>query len=77
MRDMLTLFEVKGVLDHHGDRNVRSTLDFLVKFHGYDEEHNLWLTYHELRVNMHLHAYLIQNCIRSLIPPKFRENYRI
>jgi transposase InsO family protein len=77
MRDVLTLFEVEAVLEHHGDRNVRSTLDFLVKFHGYDEEHNLWLPYHELRDNRHLHAYLIQNRMRSLIPPKFRDNYRV
>ena len=77
MRDVLTLFEVEAVLEHHGDRNVRSTLDFLVKFHGFDEEHNLWLPYHELRDNRHLHAYLIQNRMRSLIPPKFRDNYRV
>ena len=46
--------------NHHGDRNVRSTLDFLVKFRGYDEVHNLWLPYHELSDNRHLHAYLIR-----------------
>ena len=77
MRDVLTLFEVEAVLYHHGDRNVRSTIEFQVNFCGYDEEHNLWLPWHELRDNRHLHAYLIQSRMRSLIPPKLRENYRV
>jgi hypothetical protein len=77
MRDVLTLFEVEAVLDHSGDGRLRSQMDFLVKFTGYDEEYNLWLPYHELRDNRHLHAYLIQKRMRSLIPPRFRENYRV
>ena len=77
MRDVLTLFEVEAVLDHSGDGRLRSQMDFLVKFRGYDEEYNLWLPYHELRDNRHLHAYLIQKRMRSLIPPRFRENYRV
>ena len=77
MRDVLTLFEVEAVIDHSGNGRFRSEMDFLVKFRGYDEEHNLWLPYHELRDNRHLHAYLIQKRMRSLIPQKFRENYRV
>jgi hypothetical protein len=77
MRDVLTLFEVEAVIDHSGDVKLRSQMDFLVKFQGYDEEHNLWLPYHELRDNRHLHTYLIQKRMRSLIPQKFRENYRV
>ena len=77
MRDVLTLFEVEAVIDHSGSGRLRSEMDFLVKFQGYDEEHNLWLPYHELRDNRHLHTYLIQKRMRSLIPQKFRENYRV
>ena len=77
MRDVLTLFEVEAVLDHSGDGKLRSEMDFLVKFKGYDDEYNLWLPYSELRDNRHLHAYLIHRRMRSLIPPKFRDNYRV
>ena len=77
MLDVLTLFEVEEVLDHSGDRNLRSEMDFLVKFQGYDEEYNLWLPYHELRDNRQLHEYLIRKRMRSLIPPRFREIYRV
>ena len=77
MRDVLTLFEVEAVLDHRGHKKLRSEMDFLEKFQGYVEEYNLWLPYHELRDNRHLHEYLIQKRMRSLIPPKFRENYRV
>jgi hypothetical protein len=77
MRDVLTLFEVEAVLDHSGDGKLRSGMDFLVKFRGYDEEYNLWLPYSELRDNRHLHEYLIRKRMKSLIPPKFRENYRV
>jgi hypothetical protein len=40
MRDVLTLFEVEAVLDHSGDGKLRSGMDFLGKFRGYDEEYN-------------------------------------
>ena len=76
MRDVLTLFEVEAVLDHSGDGKLRSGMDFLVKFRGYDEEYNLWLPYSEQRDNRHLQEYLIRKRMRSLVPPKFRKNYR-
>jgi hypothetical protein len=77
MRDVLTLFDIEEVLDHSGDGKLRSQMDFLVKFQEYEEEYNLWLPYHELRDNRHLHEYLIRKRMRSLIPQKFRENYRV
>ena len=77
MRDVLTLFQIEAVVDRNGDGKLLSQMDFLVKFQGYDEEHNLWLPYSELRDNRNLHAYLIQKRMRSLIPQKFWENYRV
>ena len=41
-RDVFTSFVVEAVLQHSGDKTRRSTLDFLVKFAGYGDEHNLW-----------------------------------
>jgi len=36
-------FDVEAILDHRGDPNFRSTLQFLVSFTGYDETYNDWL----------------------------------
>jgi hypothetical protein len=36
MRDVLTLFDIEEVLDHSGDGKLRSQMDFLVKFQGYE-----------------------------------------
>ena len=67
-RDVLTSFLVERVLQHTGDKNKRSTLDFLVKFVGYDDEHNLWLPYSEMRDNEKCHEYLIANGLKHFIP---------
>ena len=37
-------FDVEAILDHRGDPNFRKTLQFLVKFTGYDETYNEWLS---------------------------------
>jgi hypothetical protein len=79
MRDVLTLFDVEAVLNHTGlppPRGKKSEMEFLVKFLGYDEEYNLWLPWAELRDNRALHQYLLNNRMRSLIPSKFRDEYR-
>ena len=67
-RDVLTSFVVDAVLQHAGDRTRRSTLDFLVSFLGYGEEHNLWLPYSEMRNNIKCHEYLRANGMANLIP---------
>ena len=67
-RDVLTSFVVECVLEHTGDKTKRSTLDFLVKFTGYGDEHNLWLPYSEMRDNIKCHEYLIANNMKNLVP---------
>ena len=37
-------FDVEEILDHRGDHHFRSTLQFLVKFTGYDDTYNDWLS---------------------------------
>ena len=77
LRDVLTLFEVDGILNHSGDKkSKRKELDFLVSFTGFTDEHNLWIPYSEIRDHELLHHYLIQNKMRNLIPDKFKERYR-
>ena len=61
-------FEVERILEHSGDVNKRSTLDFLVRWTGYSEEHDLWLPYSELRNNAVLHSYLTEKGLVKLIP---------
>ena len=57
-----------AVIQHTGDKTRRSTLDFLVSFLGYGEEHNLWLPYSEMRDNIKCHEYLRANGMTNLIP---------
>ena len=76
-RDIISLFDIEEILDHSGTKNDKSSeIDFLVKFVGYDNEHNLWLPYSELRDTSVLHTYLIRNKMKRLIPTKFRDQYR-
>jgi hypothetical protein len=37
-------FDVEAILEHRGDPNFRRTLQFLVKFTGYDDTYNEWLS---------------------------------
>ena len=72
-RDVTSTFEVKEVLEHTGDENKRSTLDFKVSWVGYDDTENMWLPYSELRDNSLLHTYLRLHGLARLIPTKFNE----
>ncbi len=77
LRDVLTLFEVDGILEHSGDKkSKRKELDLLVSFAGFTDEHNLWIPYSEIRDHELLHNYPIRNKMRNLIPDKFKEKYR-
>ena len=73
MRDILTMFEVENILQHNGNSRKRSEMEFLVKFAGYDDSHNLWLPYNEVRNHPRLHAYLTYHRMRNLIPHEFLE----
>ena len=71
MRDVLTMFEVENILQHNGNSRKRSDMEFLVKFTGYDNSHNLWLPYNEVRNHPRLHEYLTYHRMRNLIPHDF------
>jgi hypothetical protein len=75
-RDITSSFEVREILEHAGDIDKRSTLDFFVSWVGLEDTENLWLPYSELRDNSVLHDYLRLNGLEKLIPKKFGEPLR-
>jgi hypothetical protein len=74
-KDYLEFF-VESVLTHRGQPNRISTFQFLIKWLGYDESHNSYEPWENVREMEIIHLYLIQNNLRRLIPAKFQENYR-
>ena len=60
--------EVDSILSHVGDPKRKSSMDFLVKWTGYDDSENLWLPWSELRLNPKLHTYLREQNLEKLIP---------
>jgi len=61
-------FIIERVLEHTGDPKRKSSLDFLVKWLGYDDSHNLWIPWKEARLNAKVHEYLRNEGLERLIP---------
>jgi Chromo (CHRromatin Organisation MOdifier) domain len=70
-RDYMEFF-VKTIIDHRGNIERKTDLQFFVSWLGYDDRDNLWEPYSNLRDTGKLHDYSTQNNIRQLIPAKFR-----
>ena len=70
-KDYLEFF-VEKILDISGNINRNTTLEFLVKWTGYDDTHNLWVPYKDLRETEVLHQYLKKINLKHLIPKKFQ-----
>ena len=63
-------FYVEAVLDHepkHQPSRHRRDLVFLIKWLGYDDSHNSWEPWAELRANRVVHAYMRANTMASII----------
>ena len=73
-KDYLEFF-IETILTHRGDTKRLSTLEFKVKWLSYNESHNSWEPWANLREMEILHLYLIQKNLRQLIPSKFQQNY--
>jgi hypothetical protein len=65
-------FVVEAILDHRGDRNRSSQMEFLVKWQGYEIKYDSWEPYENLRDTDQLIAYLKANRMRSLVPTKHK-----
>ena len=63
---------IERILEHSGDRNRRSTLQFKVRWLGFSPEHDTWEPYKYLRDTEPLHDYLRANRMTSLIPAKYK-----
>jgi hypothetical protein len=60
--------EVEKIIQHTGDPNKKTQMDFLVRWLGYDESEDLWLPWKALRTNVALHTYLRANGMTKIIP---------
>ena len=70
-RDYMEFF-IEKILNHRGNLKLKTDIEFLVNWLGYDETHNSWEPYSNLRDSEQLHAYLLQKNLQRLIPIKFR-----
>jgi hypothetical protein len=61
-------YEVQEVLDHQGDPRLKGQMKFLVKWKGYDKNHNSWEPWKSLRLVDKLHDYLRIHKMEKLIP---------
>lgn len=62
---------VEKIVDHTTHR-LKSRMEFKVRWLGYDERHDLWLPWNQLRDNTLLHKYLFENGMKKLIPREHR-----
>jgi len=65
-------FDVEKIISHDGDTTRVSTLQFLVKWKDFDDSHNSWEPWKELRNNPSLFKYLAKKKLHQLIPKEHR-----
>ena len=68
-------YVIETILQHRGDMRRKRTLEFLIKWAGYDESYNSWEPWSAIRATDQLHQYLIHIGQPMEIPIEFRENY--
>jgi transposase InsO family protein len=66
------VFDVECILAHRGNLHRKSTLEFRVRWAGYDETSDTWEPWKHVRDNEQLHLYLRKKGLNNLIPIKFR-----
>ena len=64
--------EVAAILQHTGKAKKKTKMKFKVHWQGYDDTHDSWLTWPELRHNTVLHAYLTVHNLGHLIPREYQ-----
>ena len=78
-RNMATEFIVESVLNIQGNRNkkqqyLRTKLELLVKWEGYDETYNSWEPYSEIKSTEVFKQYCLNNNLQYLIPKQYKAN---
>ena len=61
-------FVVEKVLNHSGDKKKPTTMSFQIKWLNYDDTHNSWEPWKNLRLCEALHEYLRDNKMKHFIP---------
>ena len=64
-------FYVEKIISFKGDLRKVSSLTFLVKWLGYDETHNSYEPWKQLKDNVKLHEFLINKNLKNIIPRKY------
>jgi hypothetical protein len=64
-------FEIEQVLKHKWQKGNRSTLEFLIKFTGYDKPE--WTHWNNLKSVELVHDYMMTHKLRSFIPKSYRK----
>ena len=66
-KDYLEFF-VEKVISHRGNTSHTRSLEFYIKWLGYDDSYNSWEPFKEIRLVDKLHEYLILHGMSKLIP---------
>jgi len=65
-------YVVERIITHTGNWNVKSTLQFRVRWRGYTEQDDTWEPWKNIRTNVRLHEYLRSIGKANQIPAPFR-----
>ena len=66
-------FLIEAITAHRGDRTRRKTMEFKVRWAGYDSSHDTWEPYSNLRDTDQLLDYLKANNLKALINKKHKQ----
>jgi hypothetical protein len=66
-RDYMEFF-IESILEHKGNSRRKSEMKFLVKWLNFDDSHNTWEPWNNLRLTDALHDYLRLKGLSSIIP---------
>ena len=80
MTDYIHDYIVDHVIEHKGDPAIRRQLFFLVRWKGYGQDRDTWMSYSSLRDNELLHKYLLSKddpAFVSLIPERHHAQYNL
>ena len=65
-------FFIEEIVAHRGNNNLKSTLEFRVRWLGFESSSDSWEPWKNLRDTKQLHAYLKAKGLARLIPKKFQ-----